>query len=193
MKEVVIVAAARTAIGDFGGALKGLEAHDLGKIIIREVVARAGINPSDLDKVIFGVTMNPREPNVGRNAAFLAGIPEDVPGISVNAACCSSAQAVISGVQAIQCGECEVVLVGGVESMSNAPYIMPSARWGQRLRSTEVVDMLWEGMQNPLIGVGMGLTAENLADKYGISPRGAGQVSVTEPTAGRGGYSGRCV
>ena len=121
---------------------------------------------SIVDKVIFGNCFSPLEQNVARNAAYKAGIPENVPGFSINGTCGSSMQAVISAAQAVQCGEADVVLAGGVESMSNAPYIMESARWGQRIRHLEAYDLLWKGMQEYPIGVGMGLTAENLAEKY---------------------------
>lgn len=169
MKDVVIVNAVRTAIGRFGGSLKPFEPTDLGKIIIQGLINRTGVEPSVVDKLFFGVAMSPLEPNVARNAGYLAGIPETSPGVSIHAACCSSIQAIISGVQAIQCGECDAVISGGVESMSNAPYLLPSLRWGARLQSPKTVDIVWEGMQNPFIGVGMGLTAENLAGKYNIS------------------------
>lgn len=169
MKDVVIVNGTRTAIGDFGGTLKGVPPMELAQHVIKEAMNRSNVEPERINKVIFGCCFAPIEQNVARNAAFRVGIPKEVPGFTINSTCGSSLQAIISGVQAIQCGEAELVLAGGVESMSNAPYIMHSARWGQRLRHLEAYDLVWRGMQEPLVGVGMGLTAENLAEKYGIS------------------------
>jgi acetyl-CoA C-acetyltransferase len=169
MKEVVITAAVRTALGDFGGTLKSVSPAALARHIIDEVVNRAAAPMSLIDKVIFGNCFAPLEQNIARNAAYKAGIPEEVPAFTINSTCGSSMQAIISAAQSIMCGESETVLAGGVESMSNAPYIMESARWGQRLRHAQASDLLWRGMQEYPIGVGMGLTAENLAEKHGIS------------------------
>ncbi len=168
MDEVVLTSALRTPLGDFGGTLISLSATDLATLIVGEVVKRLG-GASIVDKVIFGNCFSPLEQNVARISAYRAGIPEDVPGFTINGTCGSSMQAVISAVQAVQCGEARAVLAGGVESMSNAPYIMESARWGQRIQHLQAYDLLWKGMQEYPIGVGMGLTAENLAEKYGIS------------------------
>ena len=169
MKEVVIVSGLRTAIGDFGGTLKMFSPMKLAQHVMKEVMDRANVQPKWINKVIFGSCFAPIEQNIARNAAYKVGIPEEVPAFTINSTCGSSLQAIISAIQAIQCGESDLVLAGGVESMSNAPYIMESARWGQRLRHTEAYDLIWKGMQEPLIGVGMGLTAENLAEKYNIS------------------------
>jgi acetyl-CoA C-acetyltransferase len=169
MKEVAIVGGTRTAIGDFGGSLKDIQPLDLAQHVIKDVLTRAKAQPNQIDKTIFGCCFAPTEQNITRSAAFKAGIPEEVPGFTVNGTCGSSIQAIISATQSIICGESDAVLAGGVESMSNAPYIMLTARWGQRLRHLEAYDLVWKGMQEPSIGVGMGLTAENLAEKYKIS------------------------
>jgi len=169
MRDVVIVNGTRTAIGDFGGTLRDVQPLDLAQHVIKEVMNRSEVQPEWVNKVIFGCCFAPIEQNVARNAAFRVGIPKEVPGFTINSTCGSSLQAIISAAQAIQCGEAELVLAGGVESMSNAPYIMASARWGQRLRHLEAYDLVWRGMQEPFIGVGMGLTAENLAEKHHIS------------------------
>jgi len=169
MKDVVIVSAARTAIGEFGGALKNVGPLALAERVIGEVVQRAKVQTDWIGKVIFGNNMCPLEQNIARLAAYRAGIPEEAPAFTINSTCGSSIQAVISAVQAVQCGEADVILAGGVESMSNAPYLMQTARWGQRLKNLEALDMVWDGMQSPSIGVGMGLTAENIAEKYIIS------------------------
>jgi acetyl-CoA C-acetyltransferase len=168
-KDIVIVGAVRTPIGDFGGSLKEVPPLDLAQHVIKEVVTRSQARPEWINKVVFGCCFAPIEQNVARNAAFRAGIPKEAAGFTINSTCGSSLQAIISGAQAIQCREAELVLAGGVESMSSAPYIMQSARWGQRLRHLEAYDLVWRGMQEPFIGVGMGLTAENLAEKYRIS------------------------
>lgn len=168
MNDVVLTAGLRTALGDFGGSLKNVPAADLAQLVIEEMVKRIG-DPSIIEKVIFGNCFSPLEQNVARVSAYRAGIPDHVPGFTINGTCGSSMQAIISAAQAVQCGEAEVVLAGGVESMSNAPYIMESARWGQRIRHLQAYDLLWKGMQEYPIGVGMGLTAENLAEKHGIT------------------------
>ena len=178
MKDVVIVNGTRTAIGAFGGALRDIPPLDLAQHVIKEVLNRANVQPEWINKVIFGCNFAPVEQNVARNAAFMAGIPKEAPGFTINSTCGASLQAIISGAQAIQCEEAEIILAGGVESMSNAPYIMHSARWGQRLRHLEAYDLVWRGMQEPFIGVGMGLTAENLAEKYSISRQEQDEFAV---------------
>ncbi len=169
MTQVVIAAAVRTALGDFGGSLRSVPPTKLAEHVMCEVVQRAGVGFSQLGKVIFGNCFSPLDQNITRIAAYRAGIPEDVPAFTINGTCGSSMQAIISAAQSIICGESSVVLAGGVESMSAAPYIMETIRWGQRMRHAEASDLLWKGMQEYPIGVGMGLTAENLAERYGIS------------------------
>ncbi len=177
-RDIVIVGATRTAIGDFGGTLKDVPPMDLAQHVIMDVLARAKAQPDQINKVIFGCAFAPIEQNIARNAAFRAGIPIEVPAFTINSTCGSSLQAIISGTQSIACMESDVVLAGGAESMSNAPYIMHSARWGQRLRHLEAYDLVWRGMQEPAIGVGMGLTAENLAEKYRISRQEQDEFAV---------------
>ena len=178
MNDVVIVSGTRTAIGGFGGTLKDVPPMDLAQHVIREVLNRSKARAEWINKVIFGCAFAPIEQNIARNAAFKAGIPKETPGFTINSTCGSSLQAIISGAQSIACGESDVVLAGGAESMSNAPYIMHTARWGQRLRHLEAYDLVWRGMQEPLIGVGMGLTAENLAEKYRISRQEQDEFAV---------------
>lgn len=168
MKQVVLTSAYRTGLGDFGGALKPFSAAQLARLVMEHVIESIE-EPSIVEKVIFGNCFSPLDQNVARIAAYQAGLPEVVPGFTINGTCGSSMQAVISAVQAVQSGEAQGVLAGGVESMSNAPYIVESARWGQRIKHFQGCDLLWKGMQEYPIGVGMGLTAENLAEKYGIS------------------------
>jgi len=178
MNDVVVVNGTRTGIGDFGRTLKNIPPLSLAEHVMKEALTRSNVQPEWINKVIFGCCFAPIEQNVARNAAFKAGIPKEAPGFTINSTCGSSLQAIISGAQAIQCGEADIVLAGGVESMSNAPYIMTSARWGQRLRHLEAYDLVWRGMQEPHIGVGMGITAENLAEKYAITRQEQDEFAV---------------
>lgn len=169
MEEVVILSGVRTPIGSFGGSLQAISPVTLAQVVITEAVRRARIDGSVVDKVIFGNCFAPLDQNLARIAGFQAGLPQEVPAFTVNCTCGSSLQAIISATQAIQSGEADVVLAGGAESMSRAPYIDESARWGQRLKHVQIQDLLWRGMQEYPIGVGMGLTAENLVERDGIS------------------------
>jgi acetyl-CoA C-acetyltransferase len=183
-KDIVIVAATRTAIGKFGGALKSVRASSLGAHVIKEVLKRAGnLDPYLLGDVIFGDCVQCfDEANTARTAALIAGIPFEVPAFTVQRQCSSSMQALAAGVQQIRCEDSEVVLVGGVESMSSAPYYMANARWGMRLMNHEVTDGLWEMLHSGSRLMGepmlMGITAENLAQKYGISREDQDQVAL---------------
>jgi acetyl-CoA C-acetyltransferase len=172
--DVVIVAGCRTPIGDFGGTLASVRAFDLGALVMKEVVQRAGIDPGTLSDVIFGdCGQAPDEANTARTAMLKAGFPHEVPAVTIQRQCSSAMQAIAFGAQQIKCGDSEVVLAGGVESMSNAPYVLMSARWGQRLRHGEMTDSMWEMLHSGSRVLGdpfiMGQTAENLAQKYNIS------------------------
>jgi acetyl-CoA C-acetyltransferase len=182
--EVVIVAAARTAIGRFGGALKDVRASKLAAHVMLEVLKRAGnLDPHLLDDIVFGDCVQCfDEANTARTAALLAGIPFEVPAFTVQRQCSSSMQALNSGVQQIRAGDSQIVMVGGVESMSSGPYYLPGARWGMRLQNQECIDAVWEMLHSgsrllgsPMI---MGITAENLATKYGISREDQDQVAL---------------
>ena len=169
MKEVVIVNPIRTAIGSFGGALRTVPAYDLAKALIRCVVTATGIDPAQLDEVILGNIGQPSEAaNIARVSALYAGIPEHVPAFTVQRNCASGLQAITSAFQAIQAGDGEMYLVGGTESMSQIPYVLKGARWGLRLRHSELTDALWEGLTDPTCNLIMGGTAENVAERYGI-------------------------
>jgi len=169
MKKVVIVSAVRTPIGDFGGFLKPVKPIDLMRAVMKESLRRAQLDNDDLDQVIVGNCFAPIEQNIARVASLLIGIPDRVTGYTINCACASSSQAIISGCNAIAMGQAGVILAGGVESMSNAPYIMETIRWGQRLRHTQVIDLFWKGMQEYPVGGGMGIAAERVAEKYHIT------------------------
>jgi len=169
MKKVVIVSGVRTPIGDFGGSLKEIKPLDLMIRVMKESLRRAQLEKEDLDQVIVGNCFSPIDQNIARIASLLMGIPDRVPGYAINCACASASQAIILGANAIALGQAGIILAGGVESMSNAPYIMETARWGQRLRHGQLVDLFWKGMQEYPVGGGMGMAAERLAEKYHIS------------------------
>jgi acetyl-CoA C-acetyltransferase len=170
-QDVVIASGCRTAIGTFGGALKDVSAVELGTVVVREAVRRAGIRPDQVDEVVMGnilqagLGMNP-----ARQAAVKAGLPESVPAHTVNKVCGSGLKAVMLASQAIRCGDAEVVVAGGMESMSGAPYLLPGARWGERLGHGKALDhMIHEGLTDAFHDIHMGITAENLVERYGIS------------------------
>jgi len=169
MRKVFIISAVRTAIGNFGGSLQNIKPLDLIMIVMKESLIRAKLDKEELDQVIVGNCFSPVDQNIARTASLLMGIPDSVPGYTLNCACASSSQAIILGANAIALGQAETILAGGVESMSNAPYILETLRWGQRLRHAQAVDLFWKGMQEYPVGGGMGIAAERLAEKYNIS------------------------
>ena len=169
MRKVVIASGVRTPIGDFGGSLQPVKPLDLMMTVMKESLRRAQLEKEDLDQVIVGNCFAPVEQNIARIASLLMGVPDRVPGHTINCACASASQAIISGANAIALGQADIILAGGVESMSNAPYIMETARWGQRLRHAQLIDLFWKGMQEYPVGGGMGMAAERLAEKYSIS------------------------
>lgn len=179
MREVVIVSGARTPIGDFGGSFKNLLCSQLVVPVIKEVIKRSGIEPALIDDVILGnCIQRTDEPNIGRTAALHAGLPDTVPGMTIQRQCASGLQAIICGYQQIVSGDSDVVLAGGVEAMSSAPYALKNARWGQRLQHGEMSDMLWEVLTDPIHKIMMGETAERLASKYGITREEQDEVAL---------------
>ncbi len=170
MKEVVIVSGCRTAIGKHGGAFRTIPGQNLAAAVFKEAVKRADIDPNVIDDVILGcISQQSDAANIGRVAALMAGIPVHVPGCTIQRNCVSGMMSLSMAYQAIQAGDGDVFLCGGVESMSTAPYIVRGARWGLKLRHTGFVDSLWEGLTDPVCGAIMGYTAENLAMMYAIS------------------------
>lgn len=170
MDDVVIVAAVRTAIGDFGGAFKDMLPHQLAVPVIQELLRRTGVTGEMVDEVILGnCAQRSDEPNVARTAALVAGLPVRTTGFTVQRQCASGMQAIVSGYQEIVTGDAETVIAGGTECMSAVPYVLKSARWGQRLQHGEMTDALWEMLTDPIYKILMGETAERLAEKYGIS------------------------
>jgi acetyl-CoA C-acetyltransferase len=169
--EAVIVSACRTPIGSFGGAFKDVSAVDLGAVVIREAIARAGVKPADVGDAILGCVLQAGAGmNVARQAALKAGLPVEVPGETVNRVCGSGMQAVVLAVEAIRVGYVDTIVAGGTESMSNAPYLLPGARWGYRMGNAEAVDsMLHEGLTCAMCSCHMGITAEEVASRYKVS------------------------
>lgn len=171
MEDVVIVDACRTAIGDFGGALKNVAPTELGATVVRAVLDRSGVAPTDVNHVVFGQVINtePKDMYLSRVAALNAGIPHHAVAMNVNRLCGSGLQAVISAAQAIKLGDTDIAVAGGAESMSRAPYIAPAQRWGARMGDAAMVDMMTGALADPLERVHMGVTAENVAKRYSIS------------------------
>jgi acetyl-CoA C-acetyltransferase len=173
-KEVVILSGCRTPIGSFGQSLKSMKAFELGAIVMNEAIKRANIKADMLGDVIFGdCIQTSEEANTARTAMLKAGIPVEVPATTIQRQCASGMQATIFASQQIIAGDSDFVLAGGVESMSNAPYVLKGARWGQRLQHGEMTDSMWELLHSgsPLLGKGyiMGETAENLAKQFNIT------------------------
>ncbi len=170
-EPAVILSACRTPIGSFGGALKDFSAADLCAIVIKEAIRRADVKPIDLGDVIMGCVLQAGVGmNVARQAAIKAGVPQEVPGETVNRVCGSGLQSVVHAVEATRVGYTDLVLAGGTESMTNAPYILKGARWGFRMGHGEVYDsMLLEGLTCAMGGCHMGITAENIASRFNVS------------------------
>lgn len=198
MNEVVIVSAVRTAVGKFGGTLKGVQPETLAQVTIEEAIKRAGIDAAGVDEVILGQTKQSADaPNIARVAALKAGLPIEVPAYTVMRQCGSGLQAVINGAQAIACGQATTIVAGGVENMSAAPYYLRNARFGYTAGNAELVDSNTESQprSQPIDMFGsftMGMTAENLAVKYDISREeqdefalGSQQKAAAAITSGR--------
>ncbi|MCI9476226.1 MAG: acetyl-CoA C-acetyltransferase [Emergencia sp.] len=171
MREVVIASAARTPIGSFGGSLKGVPTRQLGAIAIKAAVERAGIKPEQVDEVIMGcVLQGGLGQNVSRQMALDAGLPNEVPTMTINKVCGSGLRAVELAAQIIKAGDADIVIAGGAENMSATAYAMPAARWGARMNNTQMVDMMVnDGLWDAFNGYHMGITAENVAEQWGIT------------------------
>jgi acetyl-CoA C-acetyltransferase len=171
MKNVVIVSAARTAIGNFGGGLSKLTAVEIGVIAAKEAIKRAGIKPDVIDEVIVGnILSSGLGQNVARQIGINSGIPVNVPAMTINKLCGSGLKAVSLAAQMIMLGDADVVLAGGTESMSNAPYLLPKARFGLKMGNAQLIDSLIEdGLTDAFSKAHMGITAENIAEKWNIS------------------------
>jgi acetyl-CoA C-acetyltransferase len=195
-REVFIVSAARTPIGKYGGAFRGLHAAELGGAAVRAAVGRAGIDASAVDELIFGHGRQASSgPNPARQVVRRAGLPDEVPAQTLNKACASGLQAIASGAQSIALGESDIVVAGGMESMSRMPYFIDAddARWGHKMGSFTLVDAMYrDGFQCPLSGLIMGETAEVLARQYGITREASDRFSVeSQRRAGEAQREGR--
>lgn len=171
MKEVVIVSAVRTPVGSFGGSLKDITPMDLGALVIREALSRAGISGDRVDEVLFGAVLQAGfGQGIARQAALKAGIPDSVPAATINMICGSGLKTVSMAALSIMAGQNDVVIAGGTENMSMAPYVLPSARWGQRMGDGKLYDvMVNDGLWCAVNDIHMGITAENLAKRDEIS------------------------
>ena len=170
-KEVVVLDGVRTAIGDYGGSLKSFSACELGAIAVREAVKKADIEPDTVGHCVIGNVLHSdkRDMYISRYAALEGGLPIEAPALTVNRLCGSGLQAVVSAAQTVQLGEASTVVAGGAESMSGAPYWATGMRWGQRMGDAQFVDIMVGALSDPFDDVHMGITAENIAEKWNIS------------------------
>jgi acetyl-CoA C-acetyltransferase len=190
MRQVVIASAVRTAIGSFGGTLKDMPAAQLGGIVIKEVLRRARIRSGKVDQVIMGNVLQAGQgQNPARQAAANAGISQYTPAMTINVVCGSGMESVIMATQAIRAGDAEIIVAGGMESMSQAPFLLSQTRWGQRMGHGQLVDVLIrDGLWCSFGDTHMGITAENVAEKFHLSPGRAGRFCPGEPAQGGAGH-----
>lgn len=171
VREVVVLSGVRTAIGSYGGTLKDKAPTELGAMVTAEAVKRAGVEPADIGHVGFGnvIHTEPKDHYLGRVVMVNAGIPETTPGFTINRLCGSGMEAIISVAQRIMLGDCDAGIGGGAECMSRSQYWLPSMRWGQRMMDGKVIDAMVGALSDPFEGYHMGMTAENIAEQYGIT------------------------
>jgi acetyl-CoA C-acetyltransferase len=170
MKDVVIVDGVRTPIGNFGGALKDVTAQAMGAAVVKAVMERTKIAPDAVDEVVFGcVGQHSDATNMARNIALYAGLPITVPAYTVQRNCASGLQSLVNAYQSIQAGDADVQIVGGTESMSQAPFVSRDMRWGKRLKHGAFIDSIWEGLTDGFCGQIMGYTAETLAEEFKVT------------------------
>lgn len=170
-REIVILSGVRTAIGGYGGSLKDIPPGDLGAVCVREAVRRSGVKPADVGHVVFGniIHTDPHDHYLARVAGVKGGLPHETPALTLNRLCGSGLQAVVTAAQMIAGGDADVAVAGGAENMSRSPYLAPAMRWGARMNDAALVDMLVGALSDPFDDVHMGITAENVAKKYGVS------------------------
>ena len=178
--DVVVLSAVRTAVGDYGGSLKDFSANQLATLVTREVVDRARIEPETVGHCVFGNVAHsePRDMYLARIAALEGGLPKEVPAFTLNRLCGSGLQAVVSAAQTILLKDCDIAVAGGAESMSRVPYHLPAMRWGARMGDAGAIDALVGALNDPFHSYHMGVTAENIADKWGISRQDQDQLAV---------------
>lgn len=169
--DVYVLSAVRTPIGTFGGSLKDVPLTQLATTVVKAALTRSGCDAQQVGHVVMGnvIPTDPKDAYVSRVAALNAGIPQETPAFNVNRLCGSGLQAIISAAQSLIVGDAEIAVAGGVESMSRGPYMLPGARWGGRLGNLEAIDYMLGILHDPLYGIHMGITAENIAERYGIS------------------------
>lgn len=169
--DVFVLSAVRTPIGTFGGSLKDVPLSQLATTAVKAAVTRSGCDVQQIGHVVMGnvIPTDPKDAYVSRIAALNAGIPQETPAFNVNRLCGSGLQAIISAAQSLMLGDAEIAVAGGVESMSRGPYMLPGARWGGRLGNLEAIDYMLGILHDPLYSIHMGMTAENIAERYGIS------------------------
>ncbi|MDO5047793.1 MAG: acetyl-CoA C-acetyltransferase [Anaerococcus sp.] len=179
-RKVVIASAVRTPVGSYGGALKPVSAKELGIITVKEAIKRAGIKPSDVDETVLGNVLQAGQgQNIARQISMGAGIPKEKPAMTLNIVCGSGLRSVSLAAQMILAGDSDVVVAGGTESMSNAPYLLPNERWGARMGDKKVVDeMIKDGLWEAFNDYHMGVTAENIAEKFDISREEQDQLAA---------------
>ena len=170
-REVVVVSAVRTAIGTFGGSLKDIPPTELGATVVRESLARAGVEGKDVGHVVFGHVVNsePKDMYLSRVAAINGGCPKETPAFNVNRLCGSGLQAIVSASQSILLGDADIAIGAGAENMSRAPYASLTSRWGARMGDFKMIDMMTGALHDPFHNIHMGVTAENIATKWGIT------------------------
>jgi len=180
MREVVVVSGVRTAIGTFGGSLKDAPPAQLGAIVIREALARAKVEGADVGHVVVGnvVHTEPRDMYLSRVAALDGGVAQHTPCLTVNRLCGSGLQAIVSAAQTIMLGDADIAIGAGAENMSRAPYAVPSARFGQRMGDAKLIDMMVAALHDPFQNIHMGVTAENVAAKWGITRQMQDELAV---------------
>ena len=171
MKDIYVVSSCRTAIGTFGGSLKDTPAAELGAVVVKEALKRANVDPANIDEVMFGCVLTAAlGQNVARQVAIKAGFPVEVPACTVGMVCGSGMKSVIEGVRSILAGDAHMVMCGGTENMSAAPYAIPTARYGARMGNTKLIDtMVNDGLTDVFNNYHMGITAENVCDQWGIT------------------------
>ena len=184
MKEVYLVSMARTAVGSFGGTLKSTPAVELGALVIKEALKRGGVEASQVNELFFGnVLQAGLGQNPARQAALKAGLPIETPATTLNKVCGSGLHSVSIAYRTIMAGEAECVVAGGMESMSMAPYAINSARWGARMNNTSMTDvMVNDGLWDAFNNCHMGITAENVAEKYGITREMQDELALRSQT-----------
>jgi acetyl-CoA C-acetyltransferase len=178
--EIFFVAAARTAIGTYGGGLKDVPLSQLAATAVRAALERSGVEPSSIGHVVMGnvIPTEPRDAYLSRVAALEAQIPQETPAFNVNRLCGSGLQAIVSAAQTLLLGEADVAIGAGAESMSRGPYILPAARWGARMGDTQAIDYMLGALHDPLYRIHMGITAENVAEREGVSREAQDALAV---------------